>query len=562
MANKPQTIKSFLVGLGWDVDQQGMNRFASAIAVQSEAVRELAEGIKETAFKVVGFVRNLVDANDNIYFSSIRLQASVANIKALRYAADQTGGTGFFDTLLGQAQNLKVQLEQLPGLEAKLQGLGVATRDQNGKLRDRVEIFRDLTHQLNLMQGPIKYAFANSFGIDPTSLDLLQGDKFDKFFEEQKARSKGIADAAADDAHRIETAHRRLSAQIDNLKDRALVGLMKAWDSLSQSTRDHIKTLLDIDHWVDVLGPKIKQFAHEAVLALKQEWENLSPETRQTIKDFLDLGRALEHVHNKWKAFQEWREKHGLTWKSGSGADSAAADKQNKELHEQYGLQPQGLDDPKILKDEQNWWDANKDKPFGETDAGKTWWGRLLGRIPSGINVPALTAGDLAKKETFLSGLEQKFGLPAGTLDRIWAIESSRGGKDTPASSKGALGPFQFKPETAKQYHLQHPEDFQESATAAATFLSDLLKQFGDIDKAVAAYDWGPGKVASHGLNGMPPETRDYLRKFHDTQPIVINQNITTTVTGGNPADVSKAVTGAVNQGNGLLQRSLQNRTS
>jgi len=248
MASSVETIKSFLVSLGFKVDTGGLNRFASSIAIQTEAVRELGEGLKASAERVVSFVRNIVEANDSLYFTSQRLQTTAANLKALKYAADQTGGQGFVNTLLSQIQHLKEGLETMPGLETIVgQRLGVATRDENGQLRDRATIFRDIVRSLSQMQGPLKYAMGRElFHIDPTTLDLLTGDKFQKFFDESLARHKN-ADDAVKDARELAAAQERLADQIENLKDRALVGLMNAWDKLSPQTKAVIKDYLDLD---------------------------------------------------------------------------------------------------------------------------------------------------------------------------------------------------------------------------------------------------------------------------------------------------------------------------
>lgn len=249
MASSAESIKNFFVSLGWKIDTAGMNRFASSIAVQTEAVRELGEALKASAEKVVGFVRSIIDTNDNLYFTSQRLQSAASNIKALQYAAGQTGGENFATVLLGQVQTLKESLETMPGMESLInQRLGLATRDVNGKLRDRVEIFRDITRALNQMQGPLKYATASQlFHIDPTTLDLLSSDKFQKFFDEYIAKSGRAADQASIDANRIETAHRRLTASVEILKDRIEIGLMTAWDKLDPKTKETIKSFFDLE---------------------------------------------------------------------------------------------------------------------------------------------------------------------------------------------------------------------------------------------------------------------------------------------------------------------------
>lgn len=108
--------------------------------------------------------------------------------------------------------------------------------------------------------------------------------------------------------------------------------------------------------------------------------------------------------------------------------------------------------------------------------------------------------------------LEGQYGLPAGLLDSVWAAESGRG--RAMLSPKGAQGHFQFMPATAKQYGLQDPSDLTQSATAAARMLSDLMQQSGgDVQKALAGYNWGIGNVQRKGMDAAPAETRNYIAK-------------------------------------------------
>jgi hypothetical protein len=81
-------------------------------------------------------------------------------------------------------------------------------------------------------------------------------------------------------------------------------------------------------------------------------------------------------------------------------------------------------------------------------------------------------------------------------------------------SSAGAEGHFQFMPNTAKEYGLKNPYDFNESSDAAARKMRDLLKQYnGDLEKATSAYNWGQGNLAKKGMSGRPEETRSYATK-------------------------------------------------
>jgi hypothetical protein len=115
----------------------------------------------------------------------------------------------------------------------------------------------------------------------------------------------------------------------------------------------------------------------------------------------------------------------------------------------------------------------------------------------------------------FLKRLEQEHGLPDGMLEAVMQQES--GGKREARSPKGALGYFQFMPDTARQYGV-NPYDFTSSATGAARYLKDINKQVGgDWEKTLAGYNWGPHRRALQGEDWMdkaPEETRDYVTKI------------------------------------------------
>ncbi len=115
--------------------------------------------------------------------------------------------------------------------------------------------------------------------------------------------------------------------------------------------------------------------------------------------------------------------------------------------------------------------------------------------------------------QQLLSALETQYGLPSGLLNGAWHVESGAGRyMDSPV---GAQGHFQFMPDTAKQYGVTNPYDFNQSARGAAHMFSDLSKQFnGDVPSMLAAYNWGQGNVTRKGLTNAPAETRAYIAKI------------------------------------------------
>ncbi|HEE0351974.1 TPA: lytic transglycosylase domain-containing protein [Klebsiella pneumoniae] len=135
------------------------------------------------------------------------------------------------------------------------------------------------------------------------------------------------------------------------------------------------------------------------------------------------------------------------------------------------------------------------------------------------LNAQAARLG--AKGRAFLQAmagefgvLEGKYGLPAGLLSSVAGTES--GGDPFAVSPKGAKGPFQFMDGTARDLGLKGMDvyDPHKSADAAARYLRYLLDATGgDLEKALASYNWGLGNVQKKGMDNLPSETRNYVPK-------------------------------------------------
>ena len=159
----------------------------------------------------------------------------------------------------------------------------------------------------------------------------------------------------------------------------------------------------------------------------------------------------------------------------------------------------------------------NASHPGYENSSYWDKWKTVLGITSSPATHAVMSASGAIDRNTpndLFAKLEKQNGLPAGLLSSIYSAESSRG--KNLVSPKGARGPFQFMPGTAADYGLHGNDvfDLNKSASAAASYLHDLMKMFnGNLQDAVAAYNWGPGNVMRKGLSSMPKETSDYLRR-------------------------------------------------
>ncbi|MGB8191854.1 MAG: lytic transglycosylase domain-containing protein, partial [Chitinophagaceae bacterium] len=144
-----------------------------------------------------------------------------------------------------------------------------------------------------------------------------------------------------------------------------------------------------------------------------------------------------------------------------------------------------------------------------------------------------------------MDSIFMKYNLPI-ELKYLAVIESEL--NSTATSRVGAKGPWQFMPATAKVLGLKITRRYDErtnyykSTRAAALYLRDLHRQFGDWLLVVAAYNCGPGnvlkaikKTGSRNFwklqNSLPAESRGHVKKFIATHYYFEGQGGETTMT-------------------------------
>ena len=153
----------------------------------------------------------------------------------------------------------------------------------------------------------------------------------------------------------------------------------------------------------------------------------------------------------------------------------------------------------------------------------------------------------LERKDLFWPQIEKVLvtnGLPVELGYIVW-VESNF--QLDVASPVGAKGPWQFMPETAKEYglavtgKLDERIDLGKSTVAAAKYFADLLKMFGTERYllAIASYNTGQNRVKRfqiastvskekvadfwHLRNYLPTETAEYVPKF--MAAVIIGRN-------------------------------------
>jgi hypothetical protein len=142
---------------------------------------------------------------------------------------------------------------------------------------------------------------------------------------------------------------------------------------------------------------------------------------------------------------------------------------------------------------------------------------------PAGNSVTATGGGEAEPSTALPSFVPARFRAPLLAAATRWRIPAAllaaqlmaESGFDPLAvSTAGAQGIAQFMPATAASYGLDDPFDPVAAIAAQAHLMSDLLRQFGSPELALAAYNAGPGAVEACDCAGPYAETRAYVTRI------------------------------------------------
>ena len=136
---------------------------------------------------------------------------------------------------------------------------------------------------------------------------------------------------------------------------------------------------------------------------------------------------------------------------------------------------------------------------------------------PTAVAASAPTGGTLgggapSAYDGEIQAAATKYGLDPALLKALIRQESNF--NPTAGSPAGAQGLTQLMPGTARSLGVTDPHDPKQAIDGGAKYLKQQLDTFGgDVEKALAAYNAGPGAVKKHG--GIPPyaETQNYVKK-------------------------------------------------
>lgn len=300
MSGNADTIKDFLVSLGFDIDQAGANKFEAVLKGVTANVLKVGAVVKGSALSIVGFTTQIANGLDKIYWASQRTGASVQGIKALGYAASQTGASA--ESAMSSLEGLAGFMRSNPGAEGFLNRLGVQTRDASGKMRDTAAIFTGVGQKLNNMPYYRAKQYAQMLGIDENTLMAMRRG-MGQLSSEYALTAKRIgfnAESAAKQSNIFMTSMRNLTMTLGQAKDKigsnlagGLAGsidnfrrqILDNWPKIEAVITKIIKGIL----WAGDAITRVLWRTGQAVEGVTAWFKKLNPATQQLIALFSGL---------------------------------------------------------------------------------------------------------------------------------------------------------------------------------------------------------------------------------------------------------------------------------
>ncbi|HDS3615822.1 TPA: lytic transglycosylase domain-containing protein [Klebsiella pneumoniae subsp. pneumoniae] len=535
-----------------EMAEQGKKAAAFFGSIKTELLA--LTGVTVTAGGLMSLVKNTTSSLMDLSIQSKALGMSAKELDGWAKSAEAAGSSaekitnvlkGFQDAKQGATfGDFTNPLYEVAPILRRLTGVEINTSKD-----DVPTIARKVFSALQKVKNPaMRRVLAERVGIDDATLQRNQEGQFLPDVD-RLTKSSGITDASTKGAKEFTAAWAELNQSLETTKN-------QFYTFLIPYVRDFNVVLRDLSNWMKSHPEEMKQkvdaffgaiesgakMADKAAQAVGG-WENaikllialkvatwvmgitkvftglfaLTPPAWFVAASAVGVGAyqnisnaatKADHTDSLWESIKQ-------RWSAGGWYNN------------QQNIQAVSPEQRKKDQDERSFWESTKNllsqavnaliSPAGAASMQPNIVGGYQPNVP--LNAQAARLG--AKGKAFLQAmagefgaLEGKYGLPAGLLSSVAGTES--GGDPFAVSPKGAKGPFQFMDGTARDLGLKGMDvyDPHKSADAAARYLRYLLDATGgDLEKALASYNWGLGNVQKKGMDNLPSETRNYVPK-------------------------------------------------
>ncbi len=475
-----ETIKEFLVSLGWVNNEAQERRITTALEGATLRAKLLGDTIETMAGTVGNKVIAVSTKFEDLYFMSARVKASSENIQAFEYAISRSGGTveGARASIEAFAELMR---ENPSGWEKYVNNLGVRTREANGDLRDQVLVLMDVGKAIGAMpKSGQEQLYAKQFGFTKEVLDgISKYTEFLRLFDERQAsidaahRQGESPEQDAEDAHKFENTWNDIWARLGDVGDAAGARMMRATQ----------KPLDAIDAW-------LAKHEHDIAMVIADLTEHASQLGGQVASE---AGLEIQLVTGIWNLYAHPKRPWGaqLLYELGLGGDAGV---------------PAGIAKPTSLMI--NGAPVSPANPLPTQEQGGFWSqiGSAIMGLPGAIAaaISSLTGGGgganngvgdwwtAERMKHAASYLQTNAGLSAvgaAALVARWAGIEAPGGPDS-ANASGHVGIAQW--DAARGGEAMRGASFDEQLAHAAQELNTTEKAAGNVLRAATT----PGEGA------------------------------------------------------------------
>ena len=225
-----ETLREFLVSIGFKVDNSTERRFVSAIEGATLRANLLATAIENMARTVVDKVGQVATQFEQLFYQSQRIGASAASIRAFQYAVSQLGGTveGANASLEGFGEFLR---NTPHAREMIARNLHIPLKDTADSAKFLMEAVAQLSHMPVYQANVFREAYHLG---DQQTFFALERSAQARGFYEQSLKSQGQAGIGGDAMQRatkFEQAWREVWNRIGNMAEG---GESKLFDALTK----------------------------------------------------------------------------------------------------------------------------------------------------------------------------------------------------------------------------------------------------------------------------------------------------------------------------------------
>lgn len=473
MAADSEVIRSFLMQLGFRIDESGARRFATSILGISKVATETGAAIAGVAVGAEAMVQVFASGMEKLYYASQRTRASVESLQAIRFASQQVGVSA--EAAAAAVEGFSRALRLNPGMGALLRGLGVDTKG-----KDTVQQMYALVGRLAKMPHFVGAKWAQMFGMDEQTF-LMYKEKLPELIAADEKRRQMNKDAgidakeAADASREYGNSLRDLWEKVENIW--AIISI-KLLPTFREFTGAMSVALTDLTKWASGLG--------------KTDIGGFKSDLHDIVGDLEKLGKMFSAGEANWINSLLWALKG-----AGLQALHVLADLVDAVLRVLTGDFSGALDKLK---------QAGKDLFFSREGIGIPLAGGSSPDGPGGASTRTARIKYMqnpANKEaiqnfrSYAENAAKTYGIPPAIFSAMIEHESNWD-PNAVGDNGAAIGLGQLHEGAAKDAGVNRRDPYA-NIRGSAWYLAKQFGQFGNWHDALAAYNQGAGNVGAGG---------------------------------------------------------------